>query len=88
MQNYRFCGEVRNTNLAMKLWDPVPLSLVKPHGGPHALIATVIATCPTWSTGTQREELLRARTGADTGQRVEFSYLTDNRYKQTFFIAT
>lgn len=48
---------IRSTNLAVELWDPVPLGLVKPHRGPHALIATVITTCPTWSTGTKKEAL-------------------------------
>lgn len=37
------------TNLAMELRDTVPLGLVETHRGPHALIATVIATCPTWN---------------------------------------
>lgn len=38
------------THLAMELWDPVALSLVKAHCGPHALIATVITTRPTCDT--------------------------------------
>lgn len=50
-------ASVRSTNLAVELWDPVALCLVKAHGGPHALIATVIATCPTWNTGTKKAEL-------------------------------
>ena len=40
----------------MELWDSVPLGLVKAHRGPHALIATVITTRPTWDTGTKIEE--------------------------------
>lgn len=40
----------------MELWDSEPLSLVKAHGGPHALIAAVIAARPTWATGTKRKE--------------------------------
>lgn len=39
----------------MKLGHPVPLSLVKAHGGPHALIATVIAARPPWNTDTEGE---------------------------------
>lgn len=46
---------VRSTDLAVELWDPVPLGLVEAHGGPHALVATVIATCPTWNK--EREEV-------------------------------
>lgn len=35
----------------MELWHPVAFGLVEPHSGPHALIATVIPTRPSWSTG-------------------------------------
>lgn len=45
----------RSSNLAVKLGHPVALGLVKPHGGPHALIATVIAASPTWKPGTKGE---------------------------------
>ncbi len=54
-------ASVGGADLAVELWDPVPLGLVKAHGGPHALIATVITTRPTWSAGAKR------------GHRVKFS---------------
>lgn len=38
----------KRTNLAVKLGYPVPLGLVQSHGGPHALIAAVIAASPAW----------------------------------------
>lgn len=34
------------TNLAMELRHPVALSLVETHGGPHAVVTTVITACP------------------------------------------
>jgi len=72
----RLCGKMLTldsfslTNLAVELRDSVPFSLVKVHSGPHAMIATVVTTCPTWDTGTSGKE---PKAGTDTGQRVNLS---------------